>query len=124
MQGRTETRLSRIVISRGLAQTDRGTAKLLVLLRCERGRGCLFQHFLMAALDGAITHARGPGCSEVVGNYLHLNVAGRRHKLLDENRRVAERFEGVGASAFKSPFEIGSRIDAANAMSAAASAWP
>ena len=49
-----------VVISRRLAQANRRFAQRLVLQGSERGGGRFLQDFLVAALNGAVTHAERP----------------------------------------------------------------
>ncbi len=53
------------------------------------GRG-FFQHFLVAALHRAVTHAQGQHLALTVTKHLHFQMAGTLDVFLDEHTRVAE----------------------------------
>ena len=109
-----------VAIARRLAQAHRRLAQRLILLRRERRRGRFFENLLVAALDGAVAHAGGPGGSVVVGDDLHLDVARALYQLFHENRGVAEGLERLGAGALKGFGKLARRMHPANAVTAAA----
>jgi hypothetical protein len=90
-----------VVIARCLTQSHRRLPQRLILLRRKRRRGCFFENFLVASLDGAVAHAGGPCCSVVVGNNLDLDVTRALHLLLHENGRIPEGLERLGPGASK-----------------------
>ena len=109
-----------VAVGRCLAQANRCLAQFLILFwrKCRRGR--FFENLLVAALNRAVAHAGGPGSSVVVGDDLDFDVARSLHELLQENRRVAKGFEGLGARALKSLWKLAGRANTANAVTAAA----
>src|SRR6185312_4280074 len=60
------------------------------LFGVERGRGRLFQHLLVAALQRAVTLAEMDDVALTVGEDLHLDVARAIEIALEEDRGVAE----------------------------------
>ena len=76
-----------------------------LLLGQQRGAGFL-DHLLIAALDGAIAHSRRPDIAVVVGDDLHLDVAGVGDKAFEEHDRVAERTLGLALRALECDFQF------------------
>jgi hypothetical protein len=108
-----------VVISGRLTQAHRRRTQGLILLRREGGRGRLFENLLVAPLNGAVAHARGPGRSVMVGNDLDLNVACALHQLLHEHGRVPEGLKRLGASVLKGFRQLMGGTHAANSVTAA-----
>src|SRR5579864_1578437 len=90
-----------IAVAGGPAQTNRGIAYRLILLLRKRRRGCFLEHFLMPALDGAVTHSHSPGRPVAVGDNLNLDVARVLHHLLEVYSWVSERLKCFGTGALK-----------------------
>ena len=66
----------------------------------------------MAALDGTVAHAGGPGCAFVVGDDLDFNVAGALNDLLHKDGGVAEclvRFSPGALKGFRELVRLNSR---------------
>ena len=72
----------------------------------------------MAALDGAVAHAGGPGRAEMVGNDLDFDVARVLDLPLQENGGISESLEGFGARSVKGSGQLLRRTDFANPASA------
>ena len=110
---------ARIVITSGAAQAHGGVAQGLIQLRGKSRRGGLFEDFLVAALDGAITYAGGPSGPVVVGNDLDFHVARMGDKLLHKNCWISKSLVGFGAGALKGCGELVRGVNAANSVTTA-----
>ncbi len=110
-----------VTIVRRLAQPDGCFAQCLILLRSERRRRRFLDDLLVTALDGAIAHAGGPGCSVLVGDDLDLYVARAEHQLLHENSWIAEGLERFSTGALKGFREVARRMHSPNPVTAASS---
>src|SRR5208282_4085933 len=108
-----------VAISSRSTQAHCCFAQLLLLRQGKRRRRSLFEDFLVAALDRAVTRANGPGCPFVVRYDLHLDVAGSRNELLHENGGVSERFVRFGAGSLKGFRKLTRRIHQTNTVPAA-----
>ena len=75
---------------------------------------------MVAALDGAVAHARRPDVAVVVGDDLNLDVAGIGDEAFEEDDRVAERALGFALRALECEFEFVGGEHLANAAAAAA----
>src|SRR6202158_5704942 len=111
---------SGISIFRGMAETNCGVAQSFILLRGERRRGSFFEHFLMAALNGAIADARRPRGAVIVGDDLHLDMARTLDEVLEKNSGIAEGFECFGAGTFEGVRQLVCRVHEANPVTAPA----
>ena len=80
----------------------------------------LLDHLLVAALHAAVADADRPHRAVVVGDQLHLDVAGVGDDALHEHGRVAERLGALGAGALERLGELLGAVDAADAAAAAA----
>ena len=106
-----------VAVARGLAQAYRCFAQSLILFGRKRRRRRFLKNLLVAALNGAVAHPACPGCSMVVGDDLHLNVArSPLNELLHENGRVAKGLECFGASALESFWKLAGLTNPANSV--------
>ena len=76
-----------------------------LLLGQYRGTG-LFDHLLVAALDGAVAHSRRPDVAVVVGDHLDLDMAGIGDKAFEEHHRIPERTLGFALRALECDVEF------------------
>ena len=85
----------------GVVDRARGAHRERAQLRLQRlgqaGRGCLLDHLLVAALEGAVAGAEGPHRAVRVGEDLHLDMAAALDVRLGEHLPVAEGARGLGA---------------------------
>ena len=89
------------------------------MFRREYWRGCLFEDFLMAALNRTVAHTGCPSCPIVIGNDLHFNVTSTLNELLYEYGWVTEGFERFRAGALKGFRELVCRTYSANPVTTA-----
>src|SRR5215212_9682295 len=90
-------------------------------LRNAFGRRTLFNHFLMAALNGTLALAEMDHVAVRVTKYLYLNMPWAFDGFFKVERRVAERRGSFSLSSLKSRTEIGAAGDEAHAFAAATS---
>ena len=97
---------ARAAVSGGADQVGRhGPQMVGLLLGQHRGAG-LLDHLLVAALDRAVAHARRPDVAVVVGDDLHLDVAGIGDEAFEEHDRVAERALGLALGALECELRV------------------
>ncbi len=96
-------------------QADSGGAQVGVLLRRQRDAVRLLDHLLVATLQAAITNTGGPHRSVLVGDQLHLDVAGAGDHGLEEHGGVAERVSAFRPGALEGGGELVGLVDAADA---------
>ena len=84
------------------------------------GRGRQFDDLLVAALHAAVALVEVDHVAVRVGQDLHLDVAWPQHRLLEEDRRVAERRLGFAPGGFDRFGQRGGVVDAAHAAAPAA----
>ena len=78
------------LIAGGLGGGDSGFAHACAQASAHAWCGRFLDHFLMAALQGAIALVEMDGVAVAVGKYLHLDVARRGDVFLDQHVLVAE----------------------------------
>ena len=94
------------LVSGGVDEFGGRGAQLVGLLLGQQRRAGLLDDLLVAALDGAVAHARGPDIAVAVGDDLNLDVAGIGDETLEEHDRVAERALGLTLGALEGEFEF------------------
>src|SRR5262249_33574471 len=109
----------RIVADR-LGERDRLGAHPLARRGVDERRGRLLDHFLIAALDGALALAEMNHIAVLVAKHLDLDVAGIDDELLDEPALIADRRFRLGPRARKAFRPLGRRSGDAHALAAAA----
>ena len=97
----------RAAVARLENQAPRRLLDFILLRLRQRRAGGLLDHLLVAPLQAAVAHAHRPGAARAVGDRLDLDVAGRRHKMLQENRRVTEGLLGLRPRAARTPGRAG-----------------
>ena len=108
------------LIAGGLGGGDRGVAHAGAQRGAHAGRGRLLDHFLMAALQGAIALVEMDSVAVAVGKNLHLDVARRGDVFLDQHAFVAEGGFRLAHGSGERGLEIGVAVDPAHALAAAA----
>jgi len=78
------------VVTNGLGERDRLLTHRATRALIQERRRCLFNDLLVAALDRTFAFSQIHDVSVPVAEDLNLDVAGLRHKLLDEQPIVAE----------------------------------
>ena len=87
---------ARVAVSRGAGKIGGRLPERLVLLRGQQ-RGCrLLDHLLIATLHAAFAHTQRPDRPVVVGDDLHLDVAGTGDDPFHEHGAVSERQQRLG----------------------------
>ena len=102
-------------------QTPRRVQDLALLLGHQHRARRLLDDLLVAALARAIARADRPRAAAAVGDDLHLDVARRRHELLEQHGAVAEGLLGLGLRAGERGRKRFGLVDAADAAPAAPS---
>ena len=92
-------------------QADGGGAQVGVLLGGEGDALRLLDDLLVAPLQAAVADAGGPHGAVVIGDQLHLDVAGLGHDALEEHRRVAERLATLRPGALEGGDELVGLVD-------------
>src|SRR5579864_5180266 len=90
----------------------------MILLACERRRGCFLDNFLMSALNGAIAHAGSPRRPVVVGDHLYFDMMSAIDSSLKKDRWIAKGLESFGTGAFEGMRQFAGRVYDANAVTA------
>ena len=83
-------------------------------------RWSFFDHFLVAALDGAFAFAERNDAAVLVGEDLDFDVVGLFEIFFEIEARVAERVHGFGAGVAIGGSELGAAVHEAHAFAAAA----
>ena len=110
------------LVAGGLDELGRGGAQFVGLLLGEQWGAGLLDDLLVAALDGAVAHARGPDVAVAVGDDLDLDVASIGDEPFEEDDGVAERALGLTLGTFEGQFEFVLVEDLADTAAAAAGA--
>ena len=101
-------------------EADGGIEERVAGFGGEFGARRLFDHFLVAALDGAVTLEEVDGVAVVVGDDLRLDVGGVFDAALQVDAAAAEGALRLGAGALQRLGELGGLADEADAHAAAA----
>ena len=102
------------LVAGGLDELGGGGAQMVGLFLGQQRRAGLFDDLLVAALDGAVAHARSPDVAVAVGDDLDLDVAGIGDEPFEEDDGVAERALGLTLGAFEGEFEFVLVVDLAD----------
>ncbi len=89
--GDQELHRARVDVADRPRQRRGGAEQALAKLRTDGRRRRLLDHLGVATLDGAVALSQRPYSAGLVGDHLHLDVAGAGQQRLAENRAVAER---------------------------------
>ncbi len=108
-----------MVVSRSLGDAHRDFSHAAAHIGIDDGRGSFLQNFLMAALDGALALAEINGVAMLVGQHLHLDVAGIDDGLLDVDFVVSEGALGLALSGLKGRLQFLRGVHQAHAFAAA-----
>ena len=110
----------RVAVARAQRQPARRLHHLALLLGGQRRAGRLLDHLLVAAPAAAVAQADRPRRALAVRDHLDLDLAGRRHEPLEEQRAVAERLQRLRPRARKDGGQLAGRVHAADPAPAAA----
>ena len=110
----------RVAVARAQRQPARRLHHLALLLGGQRRAGRLLDHLLVAALAAAVAQADRPRRALAVRDHLDLDLAGRLHEPLEEQRAVAERLQRLRPRARKDGWQLAGRVHAADPAPAAA----
>ena len=108
-------------VAAGAREAHRGVAHLLAQIGRDDGRGRLFDHFLMAPLDGAFALTERDDAAVGVSENLKFNVMGPFEIFFHVETFVAEGVPGFGGSISKRGFEFCVAVDKAHALAATTS---
>ena len=97
---------SGIAVVGGLADLDSDFAHAAAHIGIDKGAGRLFENFLMAALDTALTFGEIDDVAVSVAEDLHLDVAWIFYELLDVNFGIAKGALGLALRGFESRGEF------------------
>ena len=110
----------RVAVARAQRQPARRLHHLALLLAGQRRAGRLLDHLLVAAPAAAVAQTDRPRRALAVRDHLDLDLAGRRHDPLEEQRAVAERLQRLRPRARKDGGQLAGRVHAADPAPAAA----
>src|ERR1700757_548848 len=95
-------------------QAQRSIAQLTILFDTKNRARRFFENLLVAALHRAVAHAGCPCRSKMIGDDLHFDVMRVGQELFNENSRISESLESLGARTLKCDRKVGGRPDFAN----------
>ena len=106
-------------VAAGAREAHRGVAHFLAQVGRDDWRGRLFDHFLMAPLDGAFPLTERDDAAVSVGENLDFHVMGPVEIFFEVKAVIAKCVHGFGGSISKRGFELGVAVDNAHALAAA-----
>jgi hypothetical protein len=99
-------------------ETDGGIAHLFAEVGSHDRRRCFFDHFLVAALDGAFAFAERDDAAVMVGENLDFDVVRLFEIFFEVESGIAESVQRFGAGVAVGGCELGAAMDEAHAFAA------
>ena len=97
-----------------------GLAHGLSQFGCDKGRGRFFDHFLVPALDRAVSFAQVDGVAVTICEYLNFHVPGLNHGFFEDQFVVAEGLLGFRPGPFDVVGQFGFALNQAHAAASTA----